>query len=127
MRRSWLVGIVVSGLSVFASCEKDPHLQIRFLNETGRRVDDIRVNGTGIRDLQPGETSDYYQFETFGTDTGMPDADFSGSINKKRLSSTSFMYWCGTEKSEIMQGRYTIILRLVKQGTDEYFHLLFNN
>ncbi|EMR01019.1 hypothetical protein [Cesiribacter andamanensis] len=98
-------------------------VEVKFINHTGYPIQDITVNAIPVGDLARGSASPYLVFARFGTDTGMPDADFRGRVGNQLLESTSRYYWCGTQKAPLAPGRYEVIIELVTLSEDE---LLFD-
>ena len=133
MIRVLFAGILL--VSTFAACSKSEEsteniesVLVRFNNQTEKTIhsiviDDDYVLGT----LKQGEKTGYISFKTFGTDTGMPDVNFIGTIDGKILSCTNRFYWCGTEKATLETGKYNVNIRIVTIDNEDYFELHFEN
>ncbi len=114
---------------LLVSCREDglsPRgVYVRFVNQTGSTIQNATVDAQPISNLADQATSAYVQFERFGTDSGLPDADFVGEIDGATHGSTNQGYWCGTEKENLRPGKYTVVVTLRQNDTDRFFHLEF--
>ena len=114
---------------LFISCTKDggddKDIQVKFINNTGERIEQVMANGRIIGTLAAGSKTDYIGYDEFGTDTGLPDIEFTGKVQGTNLESTTKWYWCGTEKSKLAPGNYTVTIELVQYSTQSYFQLMF--
>lgn len=126
MKRNF--GLLLILLSItFLSCSKSNQtgILVNFVNRTGAPITQATANLLFIGSIGPDGASGFKEFQTFGTDTGMPDVPFTGTWNQRQLEATSKFYWCGTQKSQLQPGRYTVEVTLVQQGSDTYFNLQF--
>lgn len=116
--------VLVTGLS---SCKKEcsSGLEINFINTTGATLNNAKADDTKLGNIVANGQTGYIHFDQFGTDTGVPDCDFTGTIGDKQLASTAKFYWCGTEKTSLTEGRYNVEITLITQDTAQYFHLRF--
>ena len=114
-------------LSVLTSCKKsgDDQIFISFINHTGEPIENAQVQNRSLGDLAAGEKTPWIPFTSFGTDTGMPDERFTGQQGGQMLEGSSMLFWCGTEKSKLPPGTYTIGIKRVIMGNREYFSLAF--
>jgi hypothetical protein len=124
MRRLILM-ITVSVLAL-ASCSKEhDQVRVRFINSTGKLLAGVTVNSLPIGDMPKDATSDYHTINGFGQDSGFPDAQFQAFVDGNTVGSTSQFFWCGTEKSRLEPGKYTVNVRLVNGAASQYFSLTF--
>ena len=111
----------------FASCtkERDEMAHVRFLNATGKALTDISVDNLPIGDMAPGETTEYYEFDGFGTDSGWPDVQFAATIDKARVKNLPELMWCGTEKSQLQSGKHTVRVSMHTVNNQQFVSLRF--
>ena len=109
-----------------SSCTKEKDgILVKFINLTGDAVLEAKANDQLIGDLDANSATNYIEFSNFGMDTGMPDIPFTGKFNGTALQSTSGFYWCGTEKSGLPPGKYTVGIHTVDVNGTVYFNLRF--
>jgi hypothetical protein len=126
-----LKSFIFIALSLMAlnACKKeaatDNKVLINFINLTGATIQNASADSVPVGNIANNGQTGFIAFERFGTDTGMPDSDFTGKRNNTTLKSTSDFYWCGTEKSQLEPGRYNIEIKLYNNGTSQYFDLRF--
>lgn len=87
-------------------------LQISFKNDTPYRLEGLLVADRIIGDLPENGTSNYFAFNEFTFDTGLPDEDASAIVNGKVHTNHFRRYWCGTEKITVDSGKYLIEISL---------------
>lgn len=99
---------------LLVSCQKDEldGITIDFHNASGKTLQELTVNGQLMGTLADDRTSGVRQFDTFGTDSGLPDCQIEATVDDQLLEGVSVFFWCGTEKSELNPGRYTIEITL---------------
>jgi hypothetical protein len=126
MRKSLLL---LLPLLLFISCTdafEQEGVEVKFINETGYLIENVKVDGHSIGDLAQDSSTPYLKFDRFGADSGMPDVAFSGQLGDRQLASTSRYYWCGTQKTTLAPGRYVVTISLVSaQENEELFYLSF--
>jgi hypothetical protein len=124
MRR--IILIATFCVLALASCTKEhDQVRVRFINSTGKLLVGVTVNSLPIGDIPENATSDYHNINGFGQDTGFPDAQFQANVDGKTIGSTSQFFWCGTEKSRLEPGDYTVNVKLVNGSASQYFSLTF--
>ncbi|MGG9971904.1 hypothetical protein ACQ33O_08945 [Ferruginibacter sp. SUN002] len=118
----------------FTSCEKgvavstDDLVQVKFINATGKSIANGTIEGNYIIGyLEDGAETGYINFKSFGTDTGMPDMPFTAEVGGSYRESNSKFYFCGTEKSKLLPGKYTIVISTVELPIGEYMNLQFKH
>jgi hypothetical protein len=119
--------VLLAGLFALPACTKDGsgQVEVRFINATEKDLSDITINSLPVGDMPAGVTTGYYFINGFGTDTGMPDANFIATAEGKRMNSTSGFFFCGTEKSRLEPGQYTVRVKLTTVNNQQYFQLTF--
>ena len=120
--------LLFAALFLFSCGEDSPvpnAVYVKFVNQTGSPIRNATVDAQPIGDLAASATSSYVRFKQFGTDTGFPDAKFEGQINGETYGSTSKFFWCGTEKSKLKPGKYTVVVTLSEGPTESLFDLRF--
>lgn len=123
-----IVFCFIASLTILA-CTKDgaDDVHVRFINATDKHISDITVDNLPVGDMAAGSTSEYYEFDGFGTDTGLPDVDFIGTLDEKRVRNMSDFFWCGTEKKpDLPPGKYTVRVKLTINSGEPYFYLTFD-
>jgi hypothetical protein len=118
---------IISFVALF-SCKKDistSKILINFINITGTQIENATADSIGVGTIANNGQTGFISFDKFGTDTNMPDCDFTGIFNNDTLKSTSKFYWCGTEKSKLRPGKYTVEVKIYKSGVEKYFDLRF--
>lgn len=83
-------------------------LQLSFKNNSSYPLNNLIVSDKLIGNLSGYSSSEYFTFEKFGFDTGLPDENTSAIVNGKILTNYYRGYWCGTEKITIDSGKYLI-------------------
>jgi hypothetical protein len=121
-----LIPIALFFLTVFTSCTKNATgVRVRFVNHTGAPIETATAEGKMIGSIGTGSSTGYIHFDRFGTDTGMPDIRFQGKLNGTVLESSSVFFWCGTEKSQLEPGKYSISVKTVQFNNETFFQLRF--
>jgi hypothetical protein len=112
---------------LLASCKKDVdgNIRINFINVTGKDLSGVTVNDKVIGTLKENGETGYICFDSFGTDTGWPDAKVTAVAGGTELECTSQFYWCGTEKDELSSGKYNIYISIANVGGVDYLNLRF--
>lgn len=103
---------------LFIGCENltennQSKLQISFQNNSVQQLNKLTVSDKLIGDLNGKSSTEYFSFESFGFDTGMPDENASAEINGKMVTNLHRGFWCGTEKITIDSGKYLIKINIV--------------
>ena len=114
----------------FTACTKDVDkegIMVNFVNKTGGTIETASAANVQLGSITANGQTGFIRFAQFGKDTGMPDCNFEGLLNNIALKSTSIHYWCGTEKSLLKSGKYTVEVKITNIGTDRYFDLVFVN
>jgi len=126
MKRLLPVCILFTSL-VFISCTKEnSSVKVKYVNNTGEKIEQVNANGKLIRYIMDGGTTGYIGYEQFGTDSGMPDIVFNAKINGQPIEYGTKYFWCGnTIKSKLGPGNYTIIVELDSLGIEKFFYLHF--
>jgi hypothetical protein len=88
-------------------------LQLGFQNNSIHQLSNLTVSGKLIGNLQSGASSEYFKFESFRFDTGLPDEDASAEVDGKMFTNYHRGYWCGTEKITIDSGKYLIEIEVI--------------
>lgn len=111
---TWRNLLFIGSALLLVSCQKNEldGIAIDFRNASGKTLNDLSVNGQLLGTLSNGKSSGIRQFDTFGTDTGMPDCQIEATVDSQLLVGASTFFWCGTEKSALKPGRYTIEITL---------------
>lgn len=122
---SILCALVLTLMLCACSKQDAGDIQVNFINRTGASILQVAANELSIGAIAANAETGYRRFREFGTDTGMPDVSFNGVWKQKPLKSTAQFYWCGTEKSKLQPGQYTVEVHILERGTEAYFHLRF--
>jgi hypothetical protein len=114
-----------------SACQKDTFsdtttgIWIRFVNQTGLDIQAAKANEVIIGDIANQASTDLLRFDSFTEDSGMPDCRFTGVQNGDTLQDRSIFYWCGTQKKNLEDGKYTIVIKVDTIRNERYFHLRF--
>lgn len=112
----------------FSSCRKDAlndSVSINFINHAGESISHAIADNVFIGFVDKDAETGFIRFDKFGTDSGMPDCNFTGQINNDTLKSISILYWCGTEKSTLKPGKYNVEITISEIAGERYFDLQF--
>jgi len=97
------------------------NVKATYTNNTGVDIKDVVANGKRIGTFRKGETTAIISYDSFGADTGMPDISFTGVVNGKTIKSTSQFFWCGTEKTNIIEGFLELSVNLAEDSEGQKF------
>ena len=128
MKTFTLISLLTLSLVGLNSCKKDTTdeiILINLINKTGANIQSVIVDNVQVGNITDNGQTGFISFEKFGTDTQMPDCNFMGLQNNDTLKSTSYFYFCGTEKSQLKPGKYNIEIGLYTTPTEKYFDLKF--
>lgn len=88
--------------------QENSKLYISFKNNSPYELVNLTVADIVVGNLPSNAFSNYFQYEEFTFDTGLPDENASASVNGEVLTNYYRGYWCGTEKITIDSGKYII-------------------
>lgn len=105
------------------NCTDNNGVKVKFYNETGFDIENLRIGNVEIGDLENYENTGYIYYDKFGFDTGMPDENCEGYVVSQPTRSFNIFYWCGTEKTNVEEGVYEMTINLVEYSNGKYFRL----
>lgn len=114
-------------LLLFSCAKEDEGVFVRFENVTKQKFENIEIFDNNYGDLEASETSIYFEFSSFGTDSGWPDMPFNTTVNGEQYESACKYYFCGTEKSTLENGYYTVTVTLDNSSNENLVHLKFKD
>ncbi|PCH74353.1 MAG: hypothetical protein COB98_10160 [Flavobacteriaceae bacterium] len=108
------------------SCSKEDDIngvKVKFYNETSFNISELNVGDKNVGPLDKNASTDFFIYEKFGFDTGIPDENCTGKIVDQLVKSYSRFYWCGTEKTFVEEGTYEMVIKLVEIDSIKYFRI----
>ncbi len=108
---------------LFAACNQDEDLpatdfvMVKFVNQTGKDIHDLRISQVDIGLLKGGKTSDYFQYDALGEQYGYALVEAVGDIEGTRYYTASACQGvCGTETAPdgewLEPGYYKVAVRI---------------
>ncbi len=127
MNRIVIISLI---LLAFVSCGKEVitedetgKLRVKFTNESGEKIDDLKVGERVIGDLQNNETTFYFAYESFRFDGSLPDEIVTGTVNGNQLESYNKFYFCGTSKFQEKKGDFEMSIEIAEGEEVDFLKL----
>lgn len=119
-------------LLLLIACNKEEDLpatdyvMIKFVNKTGKDVENLSVSRASIGDLKKGSTSaEYFSYEKFGQQYGYGLVEAAATINDKRyLTGSACQGICDTPSAPhgtwLKPGYYKVSVHISNEGGGNY-------
>ena len=111
-------------LLLFTTSAAGQKLSINIHNKTGHHVDSFAIANKYVGSF-PKDTSISLQFDSFGFDSGYPYEHMRGIVNGEVVENLRWS-WCGTEREQKEEGKYSFDLTLRgHESNKSYLYLDF--